>query len=276
MIVKYVLIFLVIIIVIITIFNDSFRLIIELLAKRHTFTSEIGRLCNQIIRNLCVSIIAKKYDLFVEYSSYNQMTELGLDMFVGKNTYSNRIELTDDNFFTILNADSLTSNLNPNYNYFQTKEITNYLFDYLRQDNIKNQIIEKNPFKSRYNNNDDCVIHIRLGDVEKFNPGLGYYLKALGLFKFNKLYISSDESNHKIIKDITKIHDAEILNYNEIQTIQFGSTCKNVVLSHGSFSAVIGYLSFFSNVYYKEYEENRWYGDMFSIPSWNMIKLTDV
>ena len=100
---------------------------------------------------------------------------------------------------------------------------------------------------------------------------MGYYLKALGLFKFNKLYISSDESNHKIIKDITKIHDAEILNYNEIQTIQFGSTCKNVVLSHGSFSAVIGYLSFFSNIYYKEYGEKNWHGDIFSIPSWNMV-----
>lgn len=45
------------------------------------------------------------------------------------------------------------------------------------------------------------------------------------------------------------------------------------ILSHGSFSAVIGYLSFFSNVYYPEYELNKiWYGDMFSIDNW--IKLS--
>jgi len=32
----------------------------------------------------------------------------------------------------------------------------------------------------------------------------------------------------------------------------FASTCKYVVLSYGSFSAIIGYLSFFSHVYYKK------------------------
>ena len=37
---------------------------------------------------------------------------------------------------------------------------------------------------------------------------------------------------------------------NEIETIQFASTCKNVVLSHGTYSGIIGYLSFYSNVYY--------------------------
>ena len=40
------------------------------------------------------------------------------------------------------------------------------------------------------------------------------------------------------------------LNINPIETIQFGSTCKNIILSHGSFSAVIGYLGFYSNIYY--------------------------
>ena len=37
-------------------------------------TSYNGRLCNQIIRNLALSILAKKYNLFVEsYSSYNEI-----------------------------------------------------------------------------------------------------------------------------------------------------------------------------------------------------------
>jgi len=35
-----------------------------------TTTQYNGRLCNQIIRNLAVSKIAEKNDLFVEYSSY--------------------------------------------------------------------------------------------------------------------------------------------------------------------------------------------------------------
>ena len=55
----------------------------------------------------------------------------------------------------------------------------------------------------------------------------------------------------------------------EIRTFQFGSTCKNIILSHGSFSAIIGYLAFYSNIYYPKYDENKkWYGDMFSINNW--------
>jgi len=48
--------------------------------------------------------------------------------------------------------------------------------------------------------------------------------------------------------------------------------CKNIILSHGSFSAVIGYLGFFSKIYYPEYDLNKiWYGDMFSINNWVMM-----
>jgi len=42
-----------------------------------TTTSNNGRLCNQIIRNLCVSLVAKKHNLFVIYNSYNKITKLG-------------------------------------------------------------------------------------------------------------------------------------------------------------------------------------------------------
>ena len=48
----------------------------------------------------------------------------------------------------------------------------------------------------------------------------------------------------------------ELLHYNEIDTIQFGSTCKNIILSHGSFSAMIGNLSFYSNIYYPKIDKN--------------------
>ena len=66
-----------------------------------------------------------------------------------------------------------------------------------------------------------------------------------------------------------------LINSQEIPTIQFASTCKHIILSHGSFSAIIGYLSFFSNIYYPEYEKDKiWYGDMFSIVGWNKIKIT--
>jgi len=245
-------------------------------SKGHTQTQTLayGRLCNQLFRNLCVSLIAKKHNLSVSYSSFDTIQELGIELFVGANSYQDTTILHDYNFFDLLNTDYLTSDLDPNGSYFQTKEISNYIFQYLRQEEIKNHVIHANPFNYRYNKNNDCFIHIRLTDTEQWNPGEQYYLKALSLISFNKLYIASDDIHNKIVKRITKKHrNAVLLNLDEIRTIQFGSTCKNIILSHGSFSATIGFLSFFSDVYYKKYEEHKiWYGDMFSIPGWNMIE----
>jgi hypothetical protein len=134
--------------------------------------------------------------------------------------------------------------------------------------------MDKNEFKERYANNNDLFIHIRLTDVEIFNPGIAYYIKAIKNINFDKLYISTDDPNNNIIINLKELYPSlELIFVDEITTFKFASTCKHIILSHGSFSAVIGYLSFFSNVYYPEYEANKiWFGDMFSIDNW--IKLS--
>jgi len=87
---------------------------------------------------------------------------------------------------------------------------------------------------------------------------------------FDNLYISTDD---KIIELLQLYPYLQLIEFDEITTFQFASTCKHIILSHGSFSAAIGYLAFFSNIYYPEYELNKiWYGDLFSIDSW--IKLS--
>lgn len=241
-----------------------------------TTTHLNGRLGNQIIRNLAVSLIAKKYNLYVEYSSYELITQqLGIDLFIGNEQYDNIIELTDDNYFSVYENILLYSNLNPNNNYFQTKEITNFLYNYLHNNTVKQNIINKNPFNFRYNANNDLFVHIRLTDVAEFNPGINYYMKVISNINFENLFVSTDDVNHCIIHQIIEEYpNMNIICYDEIKTIQFGSTCKNIILSHGSFSAVLGYLSFFSNINYPEYESNKiWFGDMFSINGWNKIKV---
>jgi hypothetical protein len=110
------------------------------------------------------------------------------------------------------------------------------------------------------------------------NPGLYYYINTINGINYSDLYISTDSLNHSFILNLKqRFPKLIIINSNEINTIQFASTCKNIILSHGSFSAVIGYLSFFSQIYYPEYESGKiWYGDMFSINNWNKcsIKIT--
>jgi hypothetical protein len=233
-------------------------------------TGKNGRLGNQIIRNLAVSLVAEKHNLQVDYFNYDLITSLGIELFTGKNTYRNVKELNDDNYFSVYNCDSIDYNLNPNKHFFQTHDITTFLHRHIHSEPIKSTIIEKNPFKERYNANGDVFIHIRLTDTTHHNPGIHYYLNTLKHIAFDKLFISTDEKDHDIVRTImTQYPTAILVTYDEINTFQFASTCKNIILSHGSFSAIIGYLSFFSNIYYPEYEESKiWYGDMFSIENW--------
>lgn len=230
-------------------------------------TSKRGRLCNQIIRNLCVSLIAKRHDLFVEYSEYDKITSIGIELYIGKKKHKETIILNDDNFFDILNSNNFAYNLDPNLNYFQTHSITNFLFNYLNSEDVKNNIINKNPFKNRYNNNNDCFIHIRLTDASQYCPNHKYFIDIINKINYDNIYIATDDSTHDIIYQLKLIFPSiTIINYNDIETIQFGSTCQHIIVSHGTFSAMIGYLGFNSNIYYREIDKkNLWHGDIFSI-----------
>lgn len=231
-----------------------------------------GRLGNQIIRNLALSLIAKKHNLNVVYYNNELITRLGIELFCGNNKFKTTILLTDSNYISMYYNKNLDFNLNPNRNYFQTREITNILYKYLHTDIVKKRIIEFNPFKERYNKNNDLFVHIRLGDVICHNPGIDYYVNTIKTIHFDNLYISTDSKDHDIIKKIINLYPNTILvNYDEIKTFQFGSTCKNVLLSHGSFSAVIGFLSFFSNVYYPNKNPGWCPLEMFEDKSWNAV-----
>jgi hypothetical protein len=250
-------------------------MVILYLKYNMTSTNANGRLGNQIIRNLAVSLVAEKYNLKVDYFNKSLIEKLGIELFSGLNTYTSMKPLTDENYFSVYNSDKIDFNLYANNNFFQTKEITNFLYHYLHSDNIKSKIISNNPFKHLYSNNNDLFVHIRLTDAAQWNPGLNYYINAIKTINFDKLYISTDDEKHPMILKITQTYpSAKIIISDEITTFQFASTCKHILLSHGSFSAVIGYFSFFSDVYYPEYELDKiWYGDMFSITNWKKLNV---
>ena len=216
-------------------------------------TEHSGNLCNQIIQNLSLSILAEKYDLWTNYSNYNNINnKLGIELFKGNKIHNKTITMKCDNYMNYYN-NNIENNANFNFMncFFQNEEITTILHKHLK-DKMKN-IINKNPYKERYNNNNDIFIHIRLGggSVRRLNVGLKYYIYFINSLNYDNIYIGSDNFNDNIIKEIKNLYPTVILfKENPIETIQFGSTCKNIVLSHGSFSAVIGYLGFFSNIYF--------------------------
>ena len=210
-----------------------------------------GRLCNQIIRNLALSILAEKhYDLYVDYFNYNNINnKLGIELFVGNKKYDKTISINNNNYMNYFN-NNIENNANFDMaDYFQSEEITTILHNHLT--NKMKNIIDKNPYKGRYKNNNDVFLHIRLTDAKRWNVGIEYYIHCINLLKYDNIYIGSDNFNDDLIKKIKTLYPKVIfIIKNPIETIQFGSTCKNIILSHGSFSAVIGYLGFFSNIYF--------------------------
>lgn len=233
-----------------------------------TIVKPVGRLGNQIIRAIAVSMIAEKMGIRVQYSSHYAIQQLGIPLYSDKKTYRNTVDLTDENYSTLYETPPM-ANLNPTEQYFQTQTISKRIKAYI--DLHRHSIINRNPFQNRYNHNNDVFIHIRLGDVAQYNPGLAYYKKAIEeCAPTGTIYLSTDEPSHPIVQELQKYPNTTLLSYDEIQTIQFGSTCRFIILSHGSFSAVIGYMGFLSTVYYPPHT-HRWYGDMFSIDGWKEI-----
>jgi hypothetical protein len=99
-----------------------------------SYTKPIGRLGNQIIRNLAIHFIAKKHNLETYYSSEEIINDIGIYFYKGENNYSDTISINDGNYFEILNAEHFNHNLDIHYVFFQTYEISRIIHDYLNSE----------------------------------------------------------------------------------------------------------------------------------------------
>jgi hypothetical protein len=253
---------------------DPNDIIFDSTDETNNLTNSRGRLCNHIIRAHVASFIAKKCNLKINYGQYyQQMKELGIQLFTsGTSTYNMEVKINDNNVMRILEI-PLYKNINLFQSYFQTKDFSNYLYNFYKKSENQQTIIKSNKFNNRYNSNNDVFIHIRLGDVKHLNPGFEYYDKALSQISFENGYIASDDFKHEICKKLIIKYNLKILEYDEVETIMFGSTCKNIVLTGGSFSYIIGLFGFFSKVYYLK-SFNTWFpAELFYIPDWTEIDL---
>lgn len=238
-------------------------------------TGSDGRLCNHIIRALAASFIAKQRNIQFNYGQYyDKMKQLGINLFNGTMYYKADQIITDIDIMNYLNHNiPFFRNIDVNKNYFQTKEFSNYLYNYYQKSENREPIINANKFKERYKNNNDVFIHIRLGDVTHLNPGFEYYDKALSKLTFENGFIASDDLNHNICTKLIQKYNLKIIDYDEVETIMFGSTCKYILLTGGTFSYIIGLFGFFSNVFYLK-SFNTWFpAELFFIPSWTEIAI---
>ena len=235
-----------------------------------------ARFGNLFFINLAVHFICLKNKLKFDYKYYDQFQNLGIDLFIGTNEFKETFTLTDDIFFDLLLSENvlLKNIMVKNDTWCQTREFCLYLKEYFQLKKIKCKVMKKNIYKSRYRNNNDLFIHVRLGDIEnKWNNSFEYYDKILEKIEFTTGYISSDTINSEICQKLIIKYNLNIVDENEEKTIMFASTCNNLILSGGTFSWLIGFLAFYSkNIYYPLDNKNKWYGDIFIFPEWTGIE----
>jgi hypothetical protein len=238
-------------------------------------TGSEGRFCNHILRALGASFIAKKQNLKFNYGEYyNKMKQLGINLYIDGTATYNIEQKIPNNIIPYISYDiPLFRNINVNNSYFQTKEFSNYLYNHYKNPINQYHIIEANKFKSRYNTNNDLFVHIRLGDVTHVNQGFTYYDKAISQLNFEKGYIASDSIDHETCKMLIDKYRLIPIDYDEVETIMFGSTCRNIILTGGSFSYIIGLFGFTSKVYYLKGMDNWYPSELFFIDNWTEISI---
>jgi len=203
-----------------------------------------GRLGNQFFINVAASLLAEKHDLYIEYEHGEDVRPL-FPLFVGERRYPTTMMVTDENYMDLYNRESIDTNLSF-HDYFQSRNVTTLTHRYVQS-----------KVKRSYKQNKDCFLHVRLGDVAKWNPGAKHYLDILATLNVDRVYLSTDSPDHPIAQQL--LRHARLYEGSPIDTILFASFCCYVILSHGTFSGMIGYLANESTVYFvKESEKTSW------------------
>ena len=235
-----------------------------------------GRLANLFFTGLVLHFIAIKNNLKVCYKEHRKLNLLGIELFSGENVYNDFFEILNSNFYNYIISDTekiFKNIIITNRTHCQTPEFAVFLRNYFNQDLQKNRIIQHNVYKDRYNNNNDVFIHVRLGDIVSLNltTPIEYYEKALQKTSFENGYISSDSIESELCQTLISKYNLKIINGDEVNAIMFGSTCKKIILSSGTFSWLIGLFSFFAEniTYPKIYRV--WHGDIFVFPDWHEL-----
>lgn len=233
-----------------------------------------GRLCNHFIRNIFFDYVSRKYNLKFEYGYYKELKKIGIPLYIdGTNIFNESFTINDDIFMNYINGNLI---LDKNFDlrngcefYAQTRDFVFFMKDYFKT-YFNENILNTNYFKDRYNNNNDVFVHIRIGDMPSYTPSFSYYDECLSNINFDNGYISSDTIEDNLCKKLIDKYNLKIIDKDEVETIMFGSTCKNIVLSNGTFSWVIGFLGFYSNIFFPKIKK-KWHGDIFVFEEWNEI-----
>jgi len=224
-----------------------------------------GRLGNRLIQYAAAYVLAKKTGLQLDApktraykntgiyktsSSANDTIETDFGSVFKINSLSGNhfnefIELTDDNYFEHL------KNPTPNKGYFVNGffQHERLLVDYREEILNLYKLPESNFIPSKT----DAFIACRLGDclvTQWTHSSVDYIDNQLEGRRdlYDKVYITSDSINHPPLVDVIKKYNLTIYQNEPLDTILFASQLNNLILSSGSFSYWMAYLSSAENI----------------------------
>jgi hypothetical protein len=231
-----------------------------------------GRFGNYFFRNMVGTILAKKFNLKAIYGYQDIFDKLHINLYSGDKKHKNKLKIDNSNFMNYIIDDNIV-NLNNNVmltDYYQTSDFCKYLKNYF---DIEHRGIfnDKNPYRERISNNNDLFIHVRLGDISHINPGYDYYSNIIKDLSFENGYICSDSPNSAIVNNLIQNYNLKSYDRDIHDIFLFGSTCKYIILSEGSFSWLLGFLSDNNSTIYYPKNKIIWHGDIFVYDTWNRI-----
>ena len=229
-----------------------------------------SRFGNLFFINMFLNMMSMKYNLKCSYKHVTQFRKLGIHFYKGTNTYDTHLLVTEDNFMYILRNNLEPCNIIITNNvWFQTQEFCKILYTYFKVEKVRNKITAKNIYNARYNKNNDLFIHVRLGDVKTQSyDSFDYIDSMISTIDYDEAYITSDNIEDAFCQRLIHKHKLRIYTSNEHDTIMFGNTCNNILMSGGTFSWMIGFLAFYSKNIYIPNITNKWYGDIFIYANW--------
>lgn len=152
--------------------------------------------------------------------------------------------VTDDNYSSMMRSNELTEDYIL-HGWFQQPELF-----------ITHRDVILSYFKrpARKQHADDVFVHYRLGDLlewdKKIEKPVGhhtipvsYYDAALSSLSFSSGYLSTDSPDHSTVKFLCKKHNLRLYQNDAVNTLDFARCFNKLVLSHGTYSYWMGYLS---------------------------------
>lgn len=230
------------------------------------FTFHGGRLGNRFFGNMALHFLSQKYDSPVTYTREAEFNQLGLHFHKPSGIlHARRLGLKEESFMPFIEAEGLQEPANIYFEevtYFQTAAFVDHLKKYFADPPNSAPIRAANPWATRYKANNSVFVHVRLGDVPHQAPPISYFEERLDRLSFTDGYIASDTPYHPMVQHLIQKYGLRLFQDTEICTIQFANTCKYVITSHGTFSWLLGFFAFDSEVFCPPWKAT-WHGDIF-------------